>query len=268
MITGCSVDYLGKRSLSEENQPFVKRATREREEPAPLPEAPIPYNREEHGKRFRRAPNAYCQPNGEQHILFVLDTSGSVKKDSFARMTKAVSKLTAFFCSPPKVAALTYSTDFNLEFCFDCFTTDYYGRLQAAAAIRNIPFRGGSTKTGGAARCICDKLLSPACGMHPFATCTDVVFITDGKSNDRRLNVCEEVKCLHNHLNGINTYAIGINNYDEDEIKCIASSSSLKSVFRFEDFDDFEDAVEEIQRRLIQHHDKYTCVHTDEQLGN
>ncbi len=236
-------------------------------EPAPLPEAPIPYNRQEHGSRFRRS--HHCQPDGAQHILFVLDTSGSIGKASFTRMTAAVSKLTALFCSPPKVAAMTFADDFNLEFCFDCFSTDRAGRAQAAAAIQSIPYRRGSTYTGGAARCVCDKILTPACGMHPFATCTDVVFITDGHSNDRKLKVCDEVKCLHNHLNGINTHAIGINSdHDNREIDCIASSSNLKSVFRFEDFEDFEEAINNIIKRLIIHSDKYTCTFTDESLGN
>ncbi len=258
MITGCSVNSLGKRSLSEENQPFVKRATRERKEPAPLPEAPIPYNREEHGKRFRRAPKA-CKPNEAQYILFVLDTSGSIRGEPFARMTKAVSKLTSLFCSPRKVATLTYSTDFNVEFCFDCFPAD--NQQPAAEAIKDIPFRHGSTNTGGAVRCICDKLLSPACGMDPLATCIDVVFITDGHSHDTQLNVCEEVKCLHNHVNGINTYAIGINDYPpyEEEIKCIASSSSLQSVFRLDDFMEFEAVIEEIERKIRLKPGEYPC---------
>ncbi len=229
----------------------------------------MPYNREEHGKRFRRSHNAHCQPNGEQHILFVLDTSGSIGQAAFTRMTIAVSNLTALFCRPPKIAVMTFDDTFNLEFCFDCFTTDYLGRYYASEAIRSLPWRAGLTYTGGAARCICEELLTPACGMHPFATCTDVVFITDGHSNDPDLKVCEEVNCLHNHLNEINVYAIGITKFvNYDEIDCIASNTNLKNVFTFKDFGAFENAIREIISRLVLQSEKYSCAHTDESLGN
>ena len=166
---------------------------------------------------------------------------------------------------------MTFSTDFNLEFCFDCFNSGLRGRLEAQKAIRAIRYRGGSTKTGGAAKCACDDLLTPSCGMPSDATCIDVVFITDGKSNDPHLEVCDEVKCLHNHLNEANTYAIGIGNYNEDEINCIAHSSDLRSAFRFDDFDDFEKAVQNIINRLQEslfQNGNYTCAHTDGSLGN
>ena len=37
-----------------------------------------------------------------------------------------------------------------------------------------------------------------------------MVFITDGKSNDQDLKICEGIKCLQDPLDGINSYAIGI----------------------------------------------------------
>ena len=253
----------GKRSIHREFRP-AKRSS-EIKEPARLPEDPIPYDRKEHGARFRRA---LCQPNGEQHILFLLDISGSIGSYRFTQVTTAVSNLVALFCSPPKIGVMTFDHQFKLEFCFDCFGTDANGRYEAAQAIRNIIYRGGATYTGGATRCACDELLTPGCGMPSDATCTDVVYITDGKSNDPTLKVCNEVQCLHNHLNGVNTYAIGIDNYNEDEINCIAQSSDLFSTFRFEDFDDFEAAIDNIIQRLIDNSNEYSCTNSDGSLGN
>ena len=107
--------------------------------------------------------------------LFVLDMS--VTDAEFHRMTGALSFLVALFCKPIKVAAMTFDHQFYIEFCFDCF-----------AAID----------------CVCSTLLKPICGLDPDATCIDIVFITDGKSNDPSRDVCDEARsnmlCIHNKL--------------------------------------------------------------------
>ena len=105
--------------------------------PLRLPEDPIPYDRKEHGARFRRT---LCQPNGDQYILFLLDISGSIVPAEFTRATTAISNLVALFCSPPRIGVMTFDHQFNLEFCFDCFGTDANGRFQASQAIKNIPW--------------------------------------------------------------------------------------------------------------------------------
>ena len=258
-----------KRSLGREFRPS-RRSPKKRSEPAPLPIDPIPYNRHEHGARFRREPNCNCHPNGEQFILFLMDTSSSIGSSNFDKMKTALSKITALFCNPPRVAAMTFGSDFHLHFCFDCFDTDMNGRAVTSAAIKAIPYRGGSTKTGGAAKCACDELLTQECGMDPDANCIDVVFITDGKSNDPGLEVCEEVKCLHNqHPNGVHTHSIGIGgSINPAELDCIEHSSSVSSVFNFDTFDEFDGAITNIITRLLLQHETYTCANTDDSLGN
>ena len=116
----CSV---GKRSIHREFRP-AKRSS-EIKEPARLPEDPIPYDRKEHGARFRRT---LCQPNGEQHILFLLDISGSIGSAAFTQVTTTVSTLVGLFCSLPRIGATNFDHQFKLEFCFDCFSSDtcYY----------------------------------------------------------------------------------------------------------------------------------------------
>ncbi len=176
-------------------------------------------------------------------------------------MKDALSKLVYLFCEPIQVGVMTFNEDYKLEFCFNCFDNDLQGRYETADAIKNLEYRSGWTHTGGAAKCVCDRVLHPSCGVPTTADCINVVFLTDGKSNDPSREICNEVKCLHNRL-GVNTYAIGINGYDLDELECITQASNLINIFKFQDFTEFVEALEELDERLfndILNGDYYAC---------
>ena len=203
-------------------------------------------------------------------ILFALDTSGSIGRESFTRMTKAVSHLVTLFCVPTQFAVMTFSTLLRLEFCFNCFDNSLPGRRAAGQAISNAKYRGRLTHTGEAARCVCNELLDRyKCGLWTDS-CIDVVFITDGYSNGA-LEVCREVQCLHNHrYRSINTYAIGINNYNEREIKCLTKYSSTEEVaFGFESFEEFFGYLNNVTARLKEpvNIGKYNCLNRDRSLN-
>ena len=189
-------------------------------------------------------------------MLFVLDTSGSIGSAQFDRLTSAIALLPVLFCKQVKFAVITFSSYVNLEFCFDCFENTFDGRGEVSTAIQDIVYRGGSTNTGATAKCVCEEILQPSCGIDAYPDCLDVVFITDGKSNDPTLKICEEVECLHSRL-GIDTYAIGINSgagaktFNRAELDCITNFSDLTSVFEFESFEDFENAIIDIFDRLL-----------------
>ena len=151
--------------------------------------------------------------------------------------------------------------------------------MGASEVISSINYsfnRAGTrfTHTGGAAQCVCDFMLSTACGVEPTANCIDVVFITDGKSNDRHhpnREVCEDILCLHNRF-GVNTYAIGIADAVEAELGCISDQDNTNSLhlFNFFSFDDFIDTFEELVDILFSgamnpQGDPYVCI--DPQAG-
>jgi uncharacterized protein with von Willebrand factor type A (vWA) domain len=209
---------IGKRSaeLDEENFDVIpnkydltNKVKRFSEDNEPDMSKPIPFDWFEHGSRFRQRCQAQCD-NRVQNVLFVLDTSGSIGSDQFDKVKIAVANLTTLFCKQVQFALITFGSTVNLEFCFNCFQNTYSGRRKAKSAIESAPYRGGWTRTGGTARCICEDLIHSSCGIDPTLSpaCLDVVFITDGKSNDPNLDVCQEVRCLHNRY-GVNTYAIG-----------------------------------------------------------
>ena len=211
---------------------------------------PIPFDWFVHGPRLRQRRQAQCSDNDVQHVLFVLETQ-------FNRIKNALAKLTPLFCRQVRFALITFSSYVNLEFCFDCFENTYQGRENAQSAIKNAPYRGGGTYTAGAARCVCEDLLQSSCGIDTSPACIDVVFITDGKSNDPSLDVCEEVRCLHNRV-GVNTYAIGMNSgnryqptYNQAELDCIDHYSDVVNAFKFSSFTEFEESITSITMRLI-----------------
>lgn len=147
---------------------------------------------------------------------------------------------------------ISFSSEINLEFCFNCFENTLQGRGAVQNAIKEARYHGQGTNTGATTKCVCDELLNSRCGVNSMPACLDIVYITDGKSNDHRLQVCEEVKCLHRQY-GINTYAIGINSsplygssYYKPEIDCISNSSQIFSAFEFSSFDEFEGTIENI----------------------
>ena len=200
-------------------------------------------------------------------VLFVLDTSGSITETSFRRMTAAISRLTTLFCNPVQFAMMTFNHRRWLEFCFNCFENTIPGRNNARQAISNAVYHSGLTHTGQATRCICNELLNDQtaneCGLSQDS-CIDVVYITDGHSNGP-LEVCTEVECLHSKR-FTNTYAIGINNYNETEIKCISKHSSSETVFGFESFDEFEEYFNNVTTALTNpvNLGKYHCVHRNQ----
>ena len=59
-------------------------------------------------------------------------------------------------------------------------------------------YRGGWTHTAGAAQCACNYVFSDECGFDESNACIDVIVVTDGRSNDPSLEVCEEIQCLRN----------------------------------------------------------------------
>ena len=201
-------------------------------------------------------------------VVFVLDTSGSIGRESYSRMTAAVSHLVTLFCAPTQFAVMTFGDLLRLEFCFNCFDNSVPGRTDAGKAINNTRYRHGpATRTGEAAKCVCNELLDQyKCGLWTDS-CIDIIFITDGHSNGA-LDVCREVQCLHNHpTRHVNTYAIGINNYDEREIKCLSSYSNSEVVFGFESFDKFVGYLKNVTDRLLKEIGKYICIDRDRRLN-
>ena len=223
----------------------------------------------EHGSRFRR--QSSCESD-LQHILFVLDTSGSVGQANFERVTRTLGNLTTLFCKDIKIAVMTFDHEYYVEFCFDKHATNSHtGRIQAGNEIKAIPYvrpgQGSGTRwthTAGAAQCACEYMLNPTrncLNVSDPAECVSVVFVTDGRANDPTLDVCTEIRCLHRRR-GVDTFAIGIGNRDDLQLRCMREDDlglDEYHLFNFESFAELEEQFELITRRIVTDYVNYPC---------
>ena len=77
-----------------------------------------------------------------------------------------------------------------------------------------------------------------------------MIYITDGRSNDPLLQVCDVVECLYNKPDtDVTVYAFGIgNNVNDAELNCITRSQSHGNViFKVRDFQSFSAAVDGLE---------------------
>ena len=219
----------GKRSVEEESpneslQANLQSVAEETDIPV------LPFNMEEvvgsiHARRRRQiCPNPDTQP-AEDHIryvLFILDTSGSIGNANFQDVKQILANISATLCDHLRVALLTYSHEFNLEFCFKC----YNNRNDIFGAIMNTVYRGGLTHSTAATRCACQTMLTAECGIpysiHPPNI--DIVYLTDGRHNGHctGTTLADELDCFHSDRRShINTYAIGIGRASLDSVNAM-----------------------------------------------
>ena len=253
---------IGRRSVHEEKKsPYTSELLTP--EPQPLPVDPIPFDLVMHSARYRRqSSSSNCYPDGARYVLFILDTSASIGPDYFNSMKSALSTLVQYFCRPIKIAAMTFSHEHFIEFCFNCFENDCEERDNARDAMQNIRYRiDGWTHTAVATQCACDCMLTTECGFPdlttfsgPGAVCLDVIYVTDGHSNGP-YNVCEKVACLYDlEQQGVElkVFAFGIGtNVRDSELRCITKSQQTASqidnaIFKVNTFEHFATAIEAI----------------------
>ena len=161
----------------------------------------------------------------DKYVLYILDSSGSIKGTDFTDMTNVMAEFSLFYCSGTKIAAMSYSDIVYKNYCFNCDQTNIIKRYQA---INSIRYLGQTTASGDAIQYACDYMLNSPCGFPRTsgqnAPEVDVIFITDGKSNHGK-NVCTAAECWSSFYN-INVFPIGIGNkVNYQELNCIKGNT-------------------------------------------
>ena len=219
-----------------------------------------------HERRRRQA----C-PSGTRHVLFIVDTSGSIGRTTFNKVRDLLASISEKLCDRLRVAMMTYSDDINLEFCFNCYTD----RREIFTAIQRVQYRGGATHTTDATKCACQTMLTTGCGLHNgrYTPNIDIVYLTDGKHNGPcRRNLNSELQCFHRRSN-INTYAIAIGNAALASVQAIENprDSGDSHIFNVDDFDDLQEVFRLILLILNTRNSNgqpvYTCFSHDMPCG-
>ena len=201
------------------------------------------------------------QPCRHRSIVFLLDTSGSIGQANFDRIKTVLSQLLPLICGDIQVAIMTFSSSLKMEFCFNCF--DW---TSLESAINGILYRGGSTHTGKAIRCLNDHILSlsGSCQMNAQTDCLDIVVVTDGESNGplEYPHSCTEMEWIRNNPDWhtmVNVHAIGIGLGDRvEELDCLANS--VDSFFSVDDITALETLLNEVSDTLLNNSHKFECV--------
>ena len=226
-------------------------------EPQPLKEKPVPFDINLHGNRYRRQDT--CT---HQYVLFLLDTSGSIGKETFCKTNCALGNLVQWFCNPVSLAVMTFDHNCHKEFCFNAFDNDCTGRNNTKSAMRNIGYRGGLTYISEAVDCAFDEMLQRRCGFSGDYNCLSIVTITDGRSNGRS-DVCRIIE-RYRRLYNVKTYSIGIGNTNQTELECLASEPHRLHLFQYPDYNTFISVMESVYLLLQDQSDSvagdYACA--------
>lgn len=189
-----------------------------------------------------------------RYFVFVLDGSGSIDEEEFNQKKKFLATIARSLCGHIKVAMITYSTEINLEFCFDCYTD----RDDLAEAIERAPYLNRGTRTHQAMKCIYERLLGPSlCDVSGIPQ-LDVITITDGRHNGQCSVLLDDVVAAFGPPNPSNTklYALGYGNVDPNGVQQLVLQSDPNHIF-------FSEANEDVTHTLaeyLQENDPDSCI--------
>ncbi|XP_056378658.1 collagen alpha-1(XIV) chain isoform X2 [Hyla sarda] len=173
-------------------------------------------------------------------VVFLVDGSWSIGDDNFHKVTRFLfSTAGAFDVIGPEgtqVGIAQYSDDARTEFKL----STYKNKQSLLAAINNISYKGGNTKTGRAIKHVREDVFTVESGMRKGVPRVLVV-ITDGRSQDEAIKFAQEMQ-----LEGFSIFAIGVADADYAELVNIGSKPSERHVFFVDNFDAFKKIEDEL----------------------
>ncbi|XP_075058737.1 collagen alpha-1(XII) chain isoform X1 [Mixophyes fleayi] len=190
-----------------------------------------------------RSSGLECKTDAAADIVLLVDGSWSIGRPNFRTVRNFISRLVEVFQIGPErvqIALAQYSGDPRTEWQLNAHAT----KKSLMDAVANLPYKGGNTLTGLALNFILQNNLKPEVGMRAKSRKIGVL-ITDGKSQD---DIVIPSKRLRDQ--GIELYAIGIKNADENELKEIATDPDDIYVFNVNDFNLLTNIVDPLTTNL------------------
>ncbi|CBY06820.1 unnamed protein product [Oikopleura dioica] len=163
-------------------------------------------------------------------LVFIIDGSWSVGNVNFRKAKDFMKSLVNPFeigWDYTRVSVLQYSDDPRIEF----YLKDYQDKTTLLNAIDAITYKGGNTRTGEAIRYMMGQIFSVEAGSRPYVK-KHMVLLTDGQSQD---DVGAPARAAKNF--NIRTFAIGVGDAIEDELKLVATPPFSDTLYHVEDYD-------------------------------
>ncbi|XP_056154027.1 LOW QUALITY PROTEIN: collagen alpha-1(XIV) chain [Lampris incognitus] len=184
-----------------------------------------------------------CKTPAIADIVILVDGSWSMGRINFRLVRMFLENLVKAFTveiDKTRIGLAQYSGDPRIEWHLNAYTT----KDAVIDAVKNLPYKGGNTLTGLALTYILENSFKPESGSRAGVPKIGIL-ITDGKSQD---DVIPPAQSLRNA--GIELFAIGVKNADENELKAIASPPEQTHVYNVADFSVMNDIVEGLTRAI------------------
>ncbi|XP_035534688.1 collagen alpha-1(XII) chain isoform X2 [Morone saxatilis] len=189
------------------------------------------------------ASDTQCKTSAMADIVLLVDGSWSIGRINFKTIRNFIGRMVSVFDIGPdrvQIGLAQYSGDPKTEWHLNAHPT----KDSLMDAVANLPYKGGNTMTGMALNYILQNNFKPNVGMRADSRKIGVL-ITDGKSQDEIVFNSQNLRD-----NGIELYAIGVKNADENELRSIASDPDEIHMYNVNDFRFLLDIVDELTINL------------------
>uniref|UniRef100_A0A8C2X9R8 Collagen, type XIV, alpha 1b n=1 Tax=Cyclopterus lumpus TaxID=8103 RepID=A0A8C2X9R8_CYCLU len=184
-----------------------------------------------------------CKTPSISDIVILVDGSWSIGRINFRLVRTFLENLVRAFSvefDKTRIGLAQYSGDPRIEWHLNAHTT----KESVLEAVKNLPYKGGNTLTGLALTYILETSFKPESGSRPGVPKIGIL-ITDGKSQDDVIPPAQSLREA-----GIELFAIGVKNADENELKAIASPPEETHVYNVADFSVMSDIVEGLTKAV------------------
>ncbi|KAJ8273127.1 hypothetical protein GJAV_G00097750 [Gymnothorax javanicus] len=186
-----------------------------------------------------------CQTPAIADIVILVDGSWSIGRINFRLVRTFLENLVSAFdvgFDKTRIGLAQYSGDPRIEWHLNAHST----KEAVIEAAKNLPYKGGNTLTGLALMYILENSFKSESGSREGVPKIGIL-ITDGKSQDDVIPPAQSLRDA-----GIELFAIGVKNADENELKAIASPPEDTHVYNVADFTIMSSIVEGLTRTLCE----------------
>ncbi|KAM9839911.1 collagen alpha-1(XII) chain-like [Aulostomus maculatus] len=190
-----------------------------------------------------RSLDTQCKTSAKADIVLLVDGSWSIGRINFKTIRNFIARMVSVFDIGPdkiQIGLAQYSGDPKTEWHLNA----HQDKASLLEAIANLPYKGGNTMTGMALNYILQNNFKANMGMREDSRKIGVL-ITDGKSQDEVILNSQSLRD-----SGIELYAIGVKNADENELRSIASDPDDIHMYNVNDFQFLLDIVDDLSGNL------------------